>query len=90
MEYRTRRRPDDGNAPADGASPGAREGNIPEAQDTALRCIRLSRKIEDKHELGAALRILGDIHVINGQMKKAVNAYEESIRLLRNAKESYD
>ncbi|MBI4720564.1 MAG: sigma 54-interacting transcriptional regulator, partial [Chitinivibrionia bacterium] len=66
------------------------EENLCEAQDTARKCIRLSRKIEDKHERGAALRILGDIHAAKGRTRKALSAYEESMRLLRSAKENYE
>lgn len=68
----------------------AAEGDLCEAHGAARQCIRLSKKIEDKHELGAALRILGDIHAAGGRTKKAASAYEESIRLLRGAKESYE
>jgi DNA-binding NtrC family response regulator/Tfp pilus assembly protein PilF len=61
-----------------------------EAKQEALECIRLCKKIRDKHELGAALRILGEAYIGLGLPKKAVTAFEASINTLKSIGECYE
>jgi DNA-binding NtrC family response regulator len=61
-----------------------------DARREALECIRLCRKIEDKHELGAALRILGEVYIRQGLPRKAISALEASINTLKGIGECYE
>ena len=54
------------------------------------QCIRLSRRIDDKYELGAALRILGQCHAANDNDKKAISAFEAGINTLKAIGECYE
>jgi DNA-binding NtrC family response regulator len=60
------------------------------ARQEALGCIRLSKKIRDKHEMGAALRVLGEAYVKLGLPKKAVTAFEAGINTLKSIGECYE
>jgi len=60
------------------------------AKQEALECIRLCKKIRDKHEMGAALRILGEAYIGLGLPKKAVTAFEASINTLKSIGECYE
>jgi DNA-binding NtrC family response regulator len=63
---------------------------VGDARRHALDCIRLCRKIGDKHELGAALRILGEVYVRQGLPRKAVSAFEAGINTLKSIGECYE
>lgn len=60
------------------------------AKSQAHTCIRLCKKIRDKHELGAALRILGEANAQLGLTRKAVTAFEASINTLKSIGECYE
>jgi DNA-binding NtrC family response regulator len=60
------------------------------AKQTALECIRLCIKIKDKHEMGAALRILAEANLALGKTKKAISCYEASINTLKGIHECYE
>lgn len=66
------------------------EGEPQKARTKALECNRLCIKIHDKHEMGSALRILGDAYVQLGLDKKAVTAFEASINTLKSINECYE
>ncbi len=66
------------------------EGNYANAQLETLRCIRLCKEIGDKYEMGAVLGILGQVHAKQGRNKKAISAFEASIRTLKSINESYE
>jgi DNA-binding NtrC family response regulator/tetratricopeptide (TPR) repeat protein len=66
------------------------QGELKAGMDESLSCIRLCNKIGDKHELGAVLRILGEIRLRQGLPKKAVSAFEASIDILKGINECYE
>ncbi|TFG89587.1 MAG: tetratricopeptide repeat protein, partial [Candidatus Atribacteria bacterium] len=66
------------------------EGNLDVSATMAKECIRLCRCIRDRHELGAAMRILGDIHSRNDLPKKARSCYEYSAAILESLHECYE
>jgi len=51
------------------------QGNLDDAKTTALRCISLSRKIGDRYECAAALRVLGETYVAQGRAPRAAAAF---------------
>jgi DNA-binding NtrC family response regulator/Tfp pilus assembly protein PilF len=60
------------------------------AKQEALTCIRLCKKIRDKHEMGAALRIVAEANVELGLREKAVAAFDASINTLKGINECYE
>jgi transcriptional regulator with AAA-type ATPase domain/tetratricopeptide (TPR) repeat protein len=61
-----------------------------DAKRKVLECIRLCKKIGDKHELGAVLRILGEVHAKQKNKKKAVACFETAIQTLKSIHECYE
>ena len=72
------------------ASVELRMGNISEARSKTVECIRLSKRINDKLELGAAIRILGEVHAQINAFQKANICFHISANLLRNIQASYE
>jgi DNA-binding NtrC family response regulator len=66
------------------------QGQPGQAKSKAIECIRLCIKIRDKHEMGAALRILGEAYIELGLARKAVAALEASINILKSIGECYE
>ena len=66
------------------------QGRKEEARRELYFCIRLCKKINDKYELGAALRLLGKYHLSTSQTRKAVSAFECSINILKSIHECYE
>lgn len=66
------------------------EGNSDSALANAMRCIKLCKKIRDRHELGAILRILGDIYSRNNQSRKANSCYQYSAILFTELHQRYE
>ena len=66
------------------------QGDLQKARYGAVKCIRLCRKISDKYEMGASLRVLGEIYERQGLASKAVGAFEKSINVLKSISESYE
>jgi DNA-binding NtrC family response regulator/tetratricopeptide (TPR) repeat protein len=65
-------------------------GDLHASKRAALRCVKLCRNIGDKHEMGAALRILGEVYAQEGLFQKATSALEASITTLRGINECYE
>jgi DNA-binding NtrC family response regulator len=65
-------------------------GQFTQARNDALACIRLCKRIRDKHEMGAALRILAEANVRLGLPAKAATAFEASINTLKSIGECYE
>lgn len=66
------------------------QNDLGRSRKEAIGCLSLCRKIGDKYELGAALRILGEIYVQQGLARKAVSAFEASINTLKSIGECYE
>lgn len=66
------------------------KGEPEKAKKTAIECIRLCKKIDDKHELGAVLRILGEVYESMGAIKKAAACFETAIQTLKGIHECYE
>lgn len=60
------------------------------ARREALSCIRLCRRIGDHYEMGAAYRVLAQAYAGSDRPVKAVNAFEASLRILKQINESYE
>jgi transcriptional regulator with PAS, ATPase and Fis domain/Tfp pilus assembly protein PilF len=65
-------------------------GEFDKALHYALDCIQLSNKIGDKLEMGAALRVLGEIYLATEKPRKAVSAFQASIHTLKSIHECYE
>jgi len=65
-------------------------GELVTARATALRCIRLCRKISDRYELGAAVRVLGEIYVAQKKPKHAEACFRSAVRTLKGIHECYE
>jgi DNA-binding NtrC family response regulator len=61
-----------------------------QAKNKALECIRLCVKIRDKHEMGAALRVVAEANMALGLKAKATAAFEASINTLKSIGECYE
>jgi DNA-binding NtrC family response regulator/tetratricopeptide (TPR) repeat protein len=72
------------------ASIELRMGNISEARNKTVECIRLSKRINDKLELGAAIRVLGEVHTQVNAFQKAKICFHISASILRNIQASYE
>jgi len=66
------------------------QGRFDEAKDEAFKCVRLCKKIGDRNELGAVLRILGEVYAKKAQHKKAVACFETAIMTLKAIQECYE
>lgn len=64
--------------------------NYDEASAEALECVKLSKRIGDRYELGAAIRVLGQVHAAAGNARKARAAFEVAIHTLKSIHESYE
>jgi DNA-binding NtrC family response regulator/tetratricopeptide (TPR) repeat protein len=64
-------------------------GDYELSKSQALECLRLCKRVNDKYELGAALRVLGNVYAQYGD-RKAVPCYESAISTLRNIHECYE
>ena len=67
-----------------------RQGRYGESRTNALKCINISKKMGDRYELGAALRILGEYYQVMGQEKKAIACFETAIKTLKGIHECYE
>lgn len=65
-------------------------GDIGRAKSAALACMQLSNKIGDKLEMGAALRVLGEVYIAAKNPRKAISAFQTSINTLKNIHECYE
>lgn len=65
-------------------------GEWEKARKEARDCIRLCRKISDKHEMSAALRVLGQVYAHEGQRRKAASTFEVGINILKSINECYE
>lgn len=61
-----------------------------EARTASLRCIRLSRKIGDRYELGAATRVLGEVYAAQGNFNRARACFAAAVRGLKSIHECYE
>jgi DNA-binding NtrC family response regulator/tetratricopeptide (TPR) repeat protein len=66
------------------------QGHLLEAGDTALRCMRLSRRIGDRYEYGAALRVLGEVQAAKGSAPKAAACFRAAVHTLKSIHECYE
>ncbi len=60
-----------------------------ESKILALECIRICKKIRDKYELGAVLRVLGEVHAEGKCKQKAKSCFEASITPCRTSPRSW-
>ena len=67
-----------------------RLGRIEESRADALRGIRLCKQIGDRYELGASIRVLGQIHHKTGETKKARACFETATHTLKSIGECYE
>jgi DNA-binding NtrC family response regulator len=67
-----------------------RMGRIEEALVTIREGIDLARRIHDRCELGAMLRVLGEIYSDMGRSRKAAAAFEGSLRILKEVHDVYE
>jgi DNA-binding NtrC family response regulator/tetratricopeptide (TPR) repeat protein len=65
-------------------------GEFDRAQRYAIDCIQLSNKIGDKLEMGAALRVLGEVYIAAQKPRKAVSTLQASIHTLKSIHECYE
>jgi|GEM_PF-3407027 len=61
-----------------------------QAEEAAQACIKMCMKIKDRHEMGAALRVLGKIHARAGRVRKAKSAFAASVSILKSINESVE
>jgi len=67
-----------------------RMGNCEEAKRVGLECVALCKRIGDRHELGAVLRVLGETRSAMGEERKAVSAFGAAIQTLKSIHECYE
>lgn len=65
-------------------------GDDARAHDTAKMCIRTCRHISDQHELGAALRVLAQVHARQARPAKALSAFQTSVATLKASGDAYE
>ena len=66
------------------------QGSLDDAKATALRCIGLSRKIGDRYEFAAALRVLGETYVAQGRAPRAAACFRAAVHTLKSIHECYE
>jgi len=66
------------------------QNKLDEARTTALRCIRLSKKIGDRYELGAATRVLGEVYAAQDRAPRAIACFAAAVHMLKSIHECYE
>lgn len=61
-----------------------------EARATALFCISLSRRIGDRYEYAAALRVLGEAYAAQSRIARAAACFRASVATLKSIHECYE
>jgi DNA-binding NtrC family response regulator/tetratricopeptide (TPR) repeat protein len=58
--------------------------------ETAKLCIRLCLRINDRYELGAAQRVLAELHVAGGCASRADSCFRAAVKTLKGIHECYE
>jgi tetratricopeptide (TPR) repeat protein len=67
------------------------QGDIPSALSKIRHAVEEARSVGDQWELGATLRVLGEIHAADGKLGLGIEALEESIAVMgRLSSENYE
>jgi DNA-binding NtrC family response regulator/tetratricopeptide (TPR) repeat protein len=66
------------------------QGRLQDAKETALKCIRLSKRIGDRYEYGAALRVLGEVYAAEGKAPRAAACFRAAVHTLKSIHECYE
>ena len=66
------------------------QNKLEEARDSAFRCIRLSRRIGDRYEFAAALRVLGEVYAALGKGPRAAACFRAAVSTLKSIHECYE
>ncbi len=63
---------------------------LDEAKTSALRCVNLSKRIGDRYEFAAALRVLGEVYAAQGKGPRAAACYRTAVATLKSIHECYE
>jgi transcriptional regulator with PAS, ATPase and Fis domain/tetratricopeptide (TPR) repeat protein len=61
-----------------------------DARVTALHCINLAKRIGDRYESGAALRVLGEVYAAQGMASRADASFKVAVGTLKSIHECYE
>ncbi|HEU4364056.1 MAG TPA: sigma-54 dependent transcriptional regulator [Candidatus Krumholzibacteria bacterium] len=65
-------------------------GECGHARETLLRCVKLCNQIDDRYELGAAERVLGEAYAALGDVRKAAACFQAAVQTLKGIHDCYE
>jgi transcriptional regulator with PAS, ATPase and Fis domain len=66
------------------------QGNYADAEETAIRCITLAKRIESPSEMGVALGVLGNVSIAKNRGQRAAACFRAAVHTLKSIHECYE
>jgi DNA-binding NtrC family response regulator/tetratricopeptide (TPR) repeat protein len=66
------------------------QGKFDDAKTAAIRCISLSKRLGDRYEYAAALRVLGEVYAAQDKGPRAAACFRAAVNTLKSIHECYE